>query len=84
MMEIVMKKNITYFFPLDQAAFVLTLVLPSLFCNMVYYQGDGYHPLMNLKLTGPNYDCLIPWYRVGSVLSIDTKIIKIGQRMKSQ
>ena len=41
-------------------------------------------PLMNLKLTDPKYDCLVPWYRVGSPLSIDTKIMKIGQRMKSQ
>ena len=31
---------------------------------------------MNLKLTGPKYDCLVPWYRVGSPLSIDTKIIE--------
>ena len=66
--------------------FSLTLVLPSLFCNMVYQGGGGggYHPLMNLKLTGPKYDCLVPWYRVGSPLSIDTKIMKIGQRMTSQ
>ena len=41
-------------------------------------------PLMNLKLTGPKYDCLILWYRVRSLLSIDTKIMKIGQRMTSQ
>ena len=41
-------------------------------------------PLMNLKLTSPKYDCLVPWYRVGSLLSIDTKIMKIGQRMTSQ
>ena len=40
------------------------------FCNMVY-QGGSYHPLMNLKLTGPKYDCLVPWYRVGSPLYID-------------
>ena len=39
---------------------------------------------MNLKLTGPKYDCLVPWYRVGSLLSIDTKIMKIGQRMTSK
>ena len=26
---------------------------------------------MNLKLTGPKYNCLVPWYRVGSPLSID-------------
>ena len=39
---------------------------------------------MNLKLTGPKYDCLVPWYRVGSPLSIDTKIMEIGQRMTSQ
>ena len=61
----------------------LTLVLPSLFCNMVYQEG-WYHPLMNLKLTGPKYDCLVPWCRVGSPLCIDTKIMKIGQRMTSQ
>ena len=48
------------------------------------YQGGGYHPLMNLNLTGPKYVCLVPWYRVGSPLSIDTKIMKIGQRMTSQ
>ena len=41
-------------------------------------------PLMNWKLTGPKYDCLVPGYRVGSLLSIDTKIMKIGQRMTSQ
>ena len=41
-------------------------------------------PLMNLKLTCPKYDCLVPWYKVGSPLSIDTKIMKIGQRMTSQ
>ena len=46
--------------------------------------GGGYHLLMNLKLTGPKYDCLVPWYRVGSPLSIDTKIMKICQRMTSQ
>ena len=51
---------------------------------MVYQGGGGYHPLMNLKLTGPKYNCLVPWYRVGSPLSIDTKIMKIGQRMTSQ
>ena len=62
---------------------LLTLVLPILFCNMVY-QGGGYHPLMNLKLTGPKYDCLVPWYRVRSSLSIDTTIMKINQRMTSQ
>ena len=28
---------------------------------------------MNLKLTGQKYNCLVPWYRVGSPLSIDTK-----------
>ena len=39
---------------------------------------------MNLKLTGPKYDCLVPWYRVGSPLSIDTKIMQIGQRITSQ
>ena len=50
--------------------------------NMVY-QGGGY-PLMNLKLKGPKYYCLVPWYRVGSPHSIGTKIIKIGQRMTSQ
>ena len=38
-------------------------------------------PLMNLKLMGPKYDCLVPWYRVGAPLSIDTKIMKISQRM---
>ena len=41
-------------------------------------------PFMNLKLTGVKYNCLVPWYRVGSLLSIDTKIMKIGQRMTSQ
>ena len=40
--------------------------------------------LMNLKLTGPKYNCLVPWYRVGSPLSVDSKIMKIGQRMTSQ
>ena len=50
------------------------------FCNMVYKGG----PLKNLKLTGPKYNCLVPWYRLGSPLSIDTKIMKIGQRMTSQ
>ena len=49
-----------------------------------FTKGGGYHPLMNLKLTGPKYVCLVPWYRVGSPLSIDTKIMKIGQRMTSQ
>ena len=49
-----------------------------------FTKGDGYHPPMNLKLTGPKYDCLVPWYRVGSPLSIDTKIMKIGQGMTSQ
>ena len=39
---------------------------------------------MNLKLTGPKYNCLVPWYRVGSPISIDTKVMKIGQRMTSQ
>ena len=51
-----------------------------------FTKGEGVvtTPLMNLKLTGPEYDCLVPWYRVGSPLSIDTKIMKIGQRMTSQ
>ena len=49
-----------------------------------FTKGGGSTPLMNLKLTGPKYDCLVPWYRVGSPLSIDTKIMKIGQRMTSQ
>ena len=49
-----------------------------------FTKGGGYHPLMNLKLTCPKYDCLVPWYRVGSPLSIDTKIMKIGQRVTSQ
>ena len=49
-----------------------------------FTKGGGYHPLMNLKLTGPKYNCLVPWYRVGSLLSIDTKIMKIGWRMTSQ
>ena len=61
-----------------------TLVLPSLFFVTWFTKGGGYHPLMNLKLTGPKYDCLVPWYRVGSPLSIDTKIMKIGQLMTSQ
>ena len=39
---------------------------------------------MELKLTGPKYNCLVPWYRVGSPLSIDTKIMKIGQRIFSE
>ena len=56
---------------------------PFFFCNMVY-QGGWLPPHMNLKLTGPKYDCLVPWYRVASLLSIDTKIMKIGQRMTSQ
>ena len=48
----------------------------TFFCNMVYQGGLVTTPLMNLKLTGPKYDCLVPWYRVGSPLSIDTKIMK--------
>ena len=67
---------------------ILTLVLPSLFCNTVYQGGVVVvvvtTPPMNLKLTGPTYDCLVPWYRVGSPLSIDTKIMKIGQCLTSQ
>ena len=51
---------------------------------MVYQRGLPPPPLMNLKLTGPKCDCLVPWYRVGSPLSVDTKIMKIGQRMTSQ
>ena len=43
--------------------------------------GGWLPPLMNLKL---KYDCLVPWYKVGCPLSIDTKIMKIGQRMTSQ
>ena len=39
---------------------------------------------MNLILTGPKNDCLVPWYRIGSLLSIDTKIMKISRRMTSQ
>ena len=39
---------------------------------------------MNLNLTVPKYDGLEPWYRVGSLIPIDTKILKIGQRMTSQ
>ena len=49
-----------------------------------FTKGGGHHPLMNLKLTGPKYNCLVPWYREGSPLSINTKIMKIGQRMTSQ
>ena len=49
-----------------------------------FTKGCGYHPLMNLKLTGPKCDCLVPWYRVGSPLFIDTKIMKVGLRMTSQ
>ena len=40
--------------------------------NMVYQGGD--YPLMNLKLTGPKYYYLVPWYRVGSPHSIDTNM----------
>ena len=46
------------------------------FCNMVY-QGDGYHPPYELEIDGPKYVCLVPWYRVGSPLPIDTKIMKM-------
>ena len=40
----------------------------KLFFVTWFTKGGGYHPLMNLKLTGPKYDCLVPWYRVGSPL----------------
>ena len=63
---------------------LLTLVLPSLFFVTWFTKGVVTTPFMNLKLTGPKYNCLVPWYRVGSLLSIDTKIMKIGQRMTSQ
>ena len=60
----------------------LTLVLPSRFCNMVY-QG-GWLPLpYEFEINGPKYDCLVPWYRVGSPLSIDTKIMKKIMKKKS-
>ena len=51
-----------------------------------FTKGGGYHPheLEIDEQSYPKYDCLLPWYRVGSPLSFDTKIMKIGQRMTSQ
>ena len=40
-------------------------------------------PPVNFKLTRPKYSCLVP-YSIGSLLSIDTKIMKIDQGMTSQ
>ena len=40
---------------------------PFFFCNTVYQGGWlPCTPLMNLEMTSPKYDCLVPWYRVGS------------------
>ena len=57
--------------------------LPEHFLQHVFLRG-WLPPPVNLKLTPPKYVCLVSWYRTGSLLFIDTKIIKIGQRMTSQ